>query len=82
MRRAPQEGQNPRRLHTTPDVDPEYNYEPAQVFERLAFFSMKIMGLKMRPIHHYLQGRMRAHTSFSACWPTTWSGICAMPGAS
>lgn len=36
---------------------------PAQV-ER-AFRSMKTMDLKVRPIHHHLEGRVRAHTSTS-----------------
>lgn len=40
-----------------------------------AFRSIKTMGLKVRPIHHHLEGLVRAHI-FCACWPTTWSDIC------
>ena len=34
---------------------------------------------RWRPIHHSPRGFGCAHTSSSACWPTTWSGTCAAP---
>ena len=47
-----------------------------------AFRSMKTMDLKVRPIHHHLEGRVRAHIpSFCACWPTMWSGTFRRLGA-
>ncbi len=46
-----------------------------------AFRTLKSVDLRIRPIHHRLETRVRAHIS-CACWPTTSSGTCAKLGVS
>jgi hypothetical protein len=45
-----------------------------------AFRSLKSVDLKIRPNHHRLEDRVRAH--IFACSHTTWNGTCVKPGAS
>src|SRR5882757_845388 len=51
------------------------SYKSLSGVER-AFRSLKTVDLQVRPIHHRLPDRVRAHFCF-ACWPTTWNGTCA-----
>ena len=54
------------------------SYKSLSRVER-AFRSYKTVDLKVRPVHHRLEGRVRAHVflCFGGCSPTTSSGTCA-----
>ena len=56
------------------------SYKALAEVER-AFRSMKTIDLHIRPIHHHLEGRVRATSSY-ACSPITSNGTCARRGAS
>ena len=43
-----------------------------------AFRALKNVNLKVRPIHHHLADRARAHILL-CMWPTTWNGTCSRP---
>ena len=43
--------------------------------------SLKDIDLQVRPIHHHLEDRVRAHVFLCMLgWPITWNGTCARRG--
>ena len=59
---------------TLGDAETVRSYKSLALVER-AFRCMKTVDLHVRPVYHWLAGRVRAHVSF-VCWPIIWNGTC------